>query len=476
MSVRVQAGLAVPGTILVVGSGGREHALAWRLGRDSGVDRVVVAPGNPGMVADAAIAPDVLAVDPPAIIALAREIGADLVVIGPEAPLVAGLADELRAAGLAVFGPSAAAARIEGSKGFCREVARAAGVAMADGASFSDPVAAVLYAQGLDGPVVVKADGLAAGKGVMVCLTLDEARLAIRAVLVERVFGAAGARVVVERALQGPEVSVIAICDATTALALPAARDHKRIGEGDTGPNTGGMGAVSPASDVSESHLATIVRTTHRPVLAELAERGIPFQGALFAGLMLTAKGPRLLEFNARFGDPETQAILPRLAVPLAPLLLAAATDRLAEAAAMLGISGDCLPSDERAAVAVVLAAPGYPEAPVTGAAIEGLEAAALQAADVVVFHAGVSVGAAGGLATAGGRVLAVVGLGPDVPGAASVAHAAAANVIFPGVQRRRDIGAPLAVDGLAVDVATEGALEPALSAHAGAATMVATP
>ena len=222
-----------------------------------------------------------------------------------------------------VFGPSAAAARIEASKGYCREVAFAAGVQMAEGAAFSEAVAAVLYAEGLAGPVVVKADGLAAGKGVVICATMDEARRAIRAVLLERAFGAAGSRVVVERALEGPEASAIAICDATTALALPAARDHKRIGEGDTGPNTGGMGAVSPPAGLPDAEMAAIVRTVHRPVLAELELRGSPFQGALFAGLMLTARGIRLLEFNARFGDPETQAILPRLTVPLAPLLLA---------------------------------------------------------------------------------------------------------------------------------------------------------
>jgi len=449
MTRRSADGVVVPGTVLVVGSGGREHALAWRLARDPGVERVVVAPGNPGMVSDARVVPDVLASDAPAVIALARRIAADLVVIGPEAPLVAGLADELQAAGLAVFGPSAAAARIEGSKAFCREVAFAAGVQMADGAAFSDAVAAVLYAEGLGGPVVVKADGLAAGKGVVVCTTLDEARRAIRAVLIERAFGAAGVRVIVERALEGPEASVIAICDATTALALPAARDHKRIGEGDTGPNTGGMGAISPPADLPDPDISAIVRTVHRRVLFELADRGTPFRGALFAGLMLTAKGPRLLEFNARFGDPETQAILPRLSMPLAPLLLAAAEDRLADVAADLGLDDGCLPTTEQASAAVVLAAPGYPEAPTTGSPIEGLDALA-QAPDVSIFHAGVARGDDGRLVTAGGRVMAVVGLGPGVEGAARVAQAAAATIRFPGVQRRRDIG------GLAIAVASD--------------------
>ena len=367
---------------------------------------------------------------------------------------MAGLADELRAAGLVVFGPSAAAARIEASKGYCREVAFAAGVQMAEGAVFSDAVAAVLYAEGLAGPVVVKADGLAAGKGVVVCGTPDEARRAIRAVLLERAFGAAGSRVVVERALQGPEASAIAICDATTALALPAARDHKRIGEGDTGPNTGGMGAVSPPAGLPDAEMAAIVRTVHRPVLAELAERGSPFQGALFAGLMLTARGTRLLEFNARFGDPETQAILPRVTVPLAPLLLAAAEDRLAETAAAMGLDDGCLPTTAEAAAAVVLATPGYPESPVTGTAIEGLDAAGLRAPDVRVFHAGVARGRDGGLVTAGGRVLTVVGMGVDVAAAAAAAQRAAALIDFPGAQRRRDIGG-LPIESEAVDAQT---------------------
>jgi phosphoribosylamine--glycine ligase len=298
---------------------------------------------------------------------------------------------------------------------------------------------------------VVKADGLAAGKGVTVCADVDEARRAIRAVLIERAFGAAGSRVVIERALHGPEVSVIAICDATTALALPAARDHKRIGEGDTGPNTGGMGAISPPDDLPDEALAAIVQTIHRPVLAELAEREIPFRGALFAGLMMTTRGIRLLEFNARFGDPETQAILPRLAVPLAPLLLAAATDELAEAADRLGIADHRIPTVEWATTAVVLAAPGYPEAPVTGAAIGGLDEPKLRSPDVQVFHAGVARGEDGHLVTAGGRVMTVVGLGADGRAAAATAQLAAAEVSFPGVQRRRDIGGTMADADLVV-------------------------
>ncbi|HEY8167928.1 MAG TPA: phosphoribosylamine--glycine ligase [Candidatus Limnocylindrales bacterium] len=442
MSIRIDRGLPVPGTVLVVGSGAREHALAWRLSRDPGVERVVVAPGNPGIPwAVATVHADVAAGDADGVVALARAIGADLVVIGPEGPLVDGLADRLMDAGIAVFGPSAEAARIEASKAFCREVCMAAAVPIAKGAAFTDPVAAVLYAQSLEGPVVVKADGLAAGKGVTVCDTTDDARRVIRELIVERTLGPAGARVVVERALVGTEASVIAICDATTALALPAARDHKRIGEGDTGPNTGGMGAISPSPDVADDDVAAVVRAVHRPVLSELAERGTPFRGALFAGLMITPTGTRVLEFNARFGDPETQAILPRIEVPLAPILLAAATDRLAEAADALGILDGRLPTTTQATAAVVLAVPGYPEAPVTGSLIDGLDAPELEAPDVRVFHAGVSVGAGGRLMTAGGRVTTIVGQGADVPAAAAVAQRAAAAVTFPGVQRRRDIG-----------------------------------
>jgi phosphoribosylamine--glycine ligase len=439
-----------PRRILVLGSGGREHALAWRLGLDRGVESVVVAPGNPGMGEVAEVRAGLEVTDPPAVVALARAERADLVVIGPEAPLVAGVADALRAAGIAVFGPDAAAARIEGSKAFCREVAAAAGVPMAEGAVFTTAAAAIDYAARLGPPVVVKADGLAAGKGVTVCATLTEAEAAIRAALEDGAYGRAGECVVVEAALAGPEVSLIAICDARAALALPAARDHKRIGEGDTGPNTGGMGAVSPLPEIDPATAEALVAAVHRPVLAELARRGLPFRGALFAGLMLTADGPRLLEFNARFGDPETQAMLPRLAVPLAPLLLAAASGRLTEAARELGLQGSLLPADAGASVAVVLAAPGYPERPQTGAPIAGLDDLARRAPTTRVFYGGVAAGPDGGLVTAGGRVLAVVGTGRDMAAAAAAAHDGADLVTFPGAQRRRDVGRPLAAAGTA--------------------------
>ena len=294
------------------------------------MERLIVAPGNPGMRDVASVTPRVSASDAERIAELCGRERVDLVLIGPEAPLVAGIADALAGRGVLVFGPRADAAALEGSKAFCRSVAEAAGVPMADGVACDDPTDAIAAVRGFGGRVVIKADGLAAGKGVTVCDSRDQAEAAIRAAMVGGVFGTAGRRVVVERALDGREASVIAICDATGALALPAARDHKRIFDGDRGPNTGGMGAYSPLEDLSDDDVAAIVERVHLPVLAELARRGTSFRGALYAGLMLTADGPRLLEFNVRFGDPETQAILPRLDVPLGALLGAAAHDRLA--------------------------------------------------------------------------------------------------------------------------------------------------
>jgi len=434
------AAAPVPATILVVGSGAREHAICWRLRRDEGVERVIEAPGNAGHADVADVRPEISAGDIAAIVALARREAVDLVVVGPEAPLVAGLVDRLTAAGIPAFGPSAAAAAVEGSKALCRRIAGRAGVPMARGARFDAVTPALAYAAALGGEVVVKADGLAAGKGVTVCATLDEAENALRDAIEGRVFGDAGREVVVEQALTGPEASVIAICDTTTALALPAARDHKRIGEGDTGPNTGGMGAYSPLPDLDDDAVADIVRRFHVPTLAALAARGRPFRGALYAGLMLTDAGPRLLEYNVRFGDPEAQAILPRLAVPLAPLLLAAASDRLAAAAEVLGITGPVLPANAGSTVGVVLASDGYPTSPVVGDPIEGIEAA--RASGALVFEGGTQ-RTGGSVVTAGGRVLTVVAEGDDLAMAAGAAHAAAACVTFRGRQMRGDIGRP---------------------------------
>jgi phosphoribosylamine--glycine ligase len=433
-----------PRTVLIVGSGGREHALAWRLAGENGVERVLVAPGNPGMADVAEVVPHASASDAARLIRLALDEGVDLVVVGPEAPLVAGLADALEATGVAVFGPLQAAAALEGSKAFCREVAIAAGLPIPEGVACDDAATAILVARAFGSPVAVKADGLAAGKGVTICATLREAETAIRSAMIEGVFGEAGRRVVIERALEGHEASVIAICDATHALALPAARDHKRIFDDDQGPNTGGMGACSPTGDLDEADVATIVDTFHRPLLAELARRGTPFRGALFAGLMLTGDGPRLLEFNVRFGDPETQAVLPRLDAPIGALMAAAARDRLAECAAELGIASVLLPVRGGATVAVVLAAPGYPGQPEVGGQVHGIPDA--RAIGALVFCGGVAASPDGGIQTAGGRVLSVVGEGPDLEAAASAAYEAADRITFPGVQLRRDIGRPARV------------------------------
>jgi phosphoribosylamine--glycine ligase len=419
-----------PTRILIVGGGAREHALAWKLAAEPGVNELLVAPGSDAIGREPRVRCDALdPLDPSAVVAAARRFAAELVVVGPEAPLAAGVADALIDAGFAVFGPTAEAARIESSKAFCRDIAEAAGVAMARGRAFAetDPSAALAYAMGLSrsGRVVVKADGLAAGKGVRVCDTLDDAAAAI---------SDQPGRIVVEERLNGPEASVIALCDGLTAVPLPIARDHKRLGDGDTGPNTGGMGAVSPLPDLPDNAAEAILDAVHRPVLAELARRGIPFRGALYAGLILTDDGPRLLEFNARFGDPETQVILPRLAVPLGPLLLAAARGGLRGVAAP-----ETLPATS---VGIVLAARGYPDEPERGDLIAGLgDDGAADDPGALVFHAG-TVAAEDGWRTNGGRVLTIVGRGPDVASARAVAEAAADRIAWPGAQRRHDIGA----------------------------------
>jgi phosphoribosylamine--glycine ligase len=431
----------MPTRILIVGGGGREHALAWKLAAEPGVNEIVVAPGSEaiGEEARVRIEPESAALDTDAIVAVARRRSVELAVIGPEAPLASGLADALREAGIATFGPSAAAARIESSKAFCHEVAAAAGVAMARARSFLDPAEAREYARReaarADG-IVVKADGLASGKGVTVAESADEAAAAIDALA-----RAGVERIVVEERLRGPEASVIAICDGERALALPPARDHKRLLAGDEGPNTGGMGAFSPIPDLSDDDVESILRTVHRPLLAELARRGTPFQGFLYAGLMLTADGPKLLECNARLGDPEAQVILPRLAVPLGPLLLAAARGRLEDpAAARIAV----LPG---AAVGIVLAAGSYPDSPARGDEIEGIESA--HATGALVFHAGTRRDADGGFVTNGGRVLTVVGRGPDQAAARAIAESAADAISWPGMQRRHDIGAQPAAAGV---------------------------
>lgn len=427
--------MTAPERVLVVGGGAREHALAWRLARDPGVGQIHVAPGNPGMTDVATVHPATVVGDLDGLVDLARRLAVGLVVVGPEAPLAAGLADRLSDAGIPVFGPSAAAARLESSKTFCRAVAGAAGIATAEGASFSAAGPAMAYARSLAAPVVVKADGLAGGKGVTVCQTLGEAEQAIRAALEGGVFGEAGRQVVVERRLAGREASLMAVCDGVRAIALPPARDHKRVADGDHGSNTGGMGAFSPLGDLTDDQAGGLLNEFHRPAMAEMARRGHPFRGLLYAGLMLTDEGPRLLEFNVRFGDPEAQAVLPRLEWSLAATLLAAAQGRLDAEDATAHESGAVAAP---AAVAVVLAARGYPGPARIGDEIEGIADA--RAVGGLVFHGATTTGE-GRFLTGGGRVLTVVGRGSDVRAARDQAYDAAGRVRFPGMHYRSDIG-----------------------------------
>lgn len=434
--------LHVPARILVLGGGGREHALAWKLAGEPGVAEVVVAPGSAGIAGTSGVrCVPVDPLDPAAVVALAGAQTADLVVVGPEAPLGAGVADALAAAGIRVFGPTAAAARLETSKAFCHDVAEAAGVRMAKARAFAggEDRAALDFIRALDAAgvrAVLKADGLAAGKGVIVTGDLEQALDLAPSFLAGRAPGEPA--LVIEERLEGPEASVIAICDGTRAIALPAARDHKRLCDGDGGPNTGGMGAYSPLPDLPDADVERIVETVHQPVLAEMARRGTPFCGFLYAGLMLTVGGPALLETNVRMGDPETQAILPRLDADLAPLLLAAARGTLPPDAPAR------LPARDEAAVTIVLAAEGYPGDPRRGDPIEGIDEAAARGA--LVFHAGTAARRRpeGGFGTNGGRVLAVTGLGADIAQARNAAERAADAISWDGLHRRHDIAATL--------------------------------
>ena len=397
--------------VLIVGSGGREHALAWKLSQSAELGELHAAPGNPGIAALGTCHP-VRAEDGEGLLELARALEIDLAVIGPEGPLVAGIADELRHAGVAAFGPSAGAARIEGSKSFAKDVLAAAGVPTAAELSDARP------------PCVIKADGLAAGKGVFVCHTQAEIEEGLR--------GASelGEYVVIEELLEGPELSVFALTDGLHALPLAAARDHKRVGDGDTGPNTGGMGAFSPVSPFGRREVEELVEQVHRPVLDELARRGTPFIGLLSAGLMLTDEGPRVLEFNCRFGDPETQAVVPRIDGDLLAALTAAAAGDL---------GGVTLGTAAQAAVTIVVAAGGYPETGDTGSAIAGIEQA--EALGALVFQAGTA-HRDGALVTSGGRILNVTGVGDDLEQARALAYEGAAAISFAGARYRRDIAA----------------------------------
>ena len=415
-------------TVLVVGSGGREHALVRALARAARNPKIYCAPGNAGIAQDADLRP-VDVNDPHAVTAVARAVGADFVVLGPEAPLVTGAADALRAAGIPTVGPSMAAARLEGSKAFAKEIMVAAGVPTARSAAVTDVAAGITAIEEYGLPVAIKADGLAAGKGVVVAQTHAEAVGALTDALERRVFGNAGDVVVVEEGLIGPEVSLLAICAGGDVARFPAARDYKPIGDGNTGPNTGGMGSVSPIPDISDAEADRLVDLVHRPVVAEMARRGTPFSGVLYAGLMMTPDGPRVLEFNVRFGDPETQALLPRLAEDALDFLGGAARGVVPNRP--VAVHAD-------PCVAVVLAAAGYPGTPRQGDVIGGLEAAAATGAEV--YHAGTRFDDAGRIVTGGGRVLAVAQRGTTVTEARTRAYAAADLITWEGMQMRRDI------------------------------------
>jgi len=413
--------------VLVLGSGAREHALVRALALDPEVDAVLAAPGNPGIDLVARCLPEETRItDPAAMADLAERVGADLVVVGPEAPLVAGVADAVRERGIPCFGPSADAARIEGSKAFAKEVMAQAGVptGLAHVCTTAAEVDEALSATGT--PYVVKDDGLAAGKGVVVCDDLERAR-EHAAHCLDRPDGC----VVVEEYLDGPEVSLFCLTDGTTVLPLAPAQDFKRVGDGDTGPNTGGMGAYSPLPWAPPDLTEQVLERIAQPTVDELRRRGTPFTGVLYCGLALTSRGPRVIEFNARFGDPETQSVLARLRTPLGQVLLAAAEGRLDEVPALAW--------HDDAAVTVVVAAPGYPADPQTGGVVEGLDEAA-GVEGVHVLHAGTARDARGRLVAAGGRVLSVVGTGPDLATARQRAYEAVGRIRLPGGHHRSDI------------------------------------
>ena len=416
--------------VLVIGGGGREHALCWAISGSPLLEKLWCAPGNPGIAAVAECVP-IGVMDFPALVNFALTNKVDLVVPGPEAPLVAGITDAMEAAGLVCCGPSAAAAQLEGSKTFTKEIADAAGIPTAKWERFEDADAARAFVQRRGAPIVVKADGLAAGKGVVVAATEAEAIAAIDAIMEARIYGDSGAAVVIEECLTGEEVSLFALCDGTHALLLGSAQDHKRVGDGDRGANTGGMGAYAPVPAFPPAAERRAFDQFITPALAEMTRRGMPFRGVLFAGLMLTSEGPKLIEYNVRFGDPECQILLTRLRSDLLSALRAACDGELGHFD---------LRFFDTAAVAVVMAARGYPEAPERGGEIKGLDRAAA-VPNAMVFQAGTEADAQGRILAAGGRVLAVCGTGATAAAARETAYRAVDAIDWPTGFCRRDIG-----------------------------------
>ncbi len=416
--------------VLIIGGGGREHALAWKVAQSPMVAQVFVAPGNAGTAREPGLANVDIGVDDlDGLLAFAREEGVDLTIVGPEAPLVAGVVDRFREAGLSIFGPSAGAAQLEGSKSFTKDFLARHAIPTADYRTFTEVAPALEYLAEKGAPIVIKADGLAAGKGVIVAMTQAEAEAAVRDMLEANAFGDAGARVVIEEFLDGEEASFIVMVDGETVLPMATSQDHKRVGEGDSGPNTGGMGAYSPAPVVTDAVHDRIMERVILPTVQGMAAEGHPYTGFLYAGLMIDAKGnPKVIEYNCRFGDPETQPIMLRLQSDLAELCLAGARG---------GLAGQQCDWDPRAAVGVVLAAGGYPGSYRKGDAIEGIEAA--EATGCKVFHAGTAE-QDGRLVTAGGRVLCVTALGEGVSAAAEQAYRGVDAIRWEGVLCRRDI------------------------------------
>lgn len=415
--------------VLIVGSGGREHALAWAISASPLLTELFVAPGNPGTAALATNVP-LRATDIAGLVNFAVAQKIDLVVPGPEAPLVAGLADALAAQNIACCGPSAAAAQLEGSKRFTKEIADAASIPTAAWKAFTEADEAHDYVEEIGAPIVIKADGLAAGKGVVVATTLDEAHEAVTAIMEDKVHGAAGAEIVIEQCLVGEEISVFALCDGEDALYLGCAADHKRVGDGDTGPNTGGMGAISPPPWAGQAIIDETMARIVRPALAEMARRGMPFRGFLFAGLMVEADGPKLIEFNVRFGDPECETLLPLLRSDILPALVAATEGELKHVD---------LRWRDAASATVVMCSKGYPGAYATGSEIFGLEEVGALP-EVTVFHAG-TMADQGGILANGGRVLAVNATGADLQEAVTRAYEAVDQIEWADGFCRRDIG-----------------------------------